>query len=260
MSGLTQLEESIYNEGERLIPGVTHDFKEVRRHYSSYYFWRDAILMDLAQKGGAADAGPIRVVDLGCGVGHGCASLSEIPGVEVVGVDMSEDSLRYARQNYNRPNIQWLQADLPTFIREMDPFDYVVSRGVIEHIENGIEFVHGSNWKQRLMFDVPYDEPAGVNPHHVISEIREETFEPFQPAELFFQDLEGEIFSQNEKPPRPNMIICCCRAEDLKPLNAGLSFPYMPDWQAVGGYAVPEAPAEPSRKTLKDRLFRLFGR
>jgi hypothetical protein len=41
------------------------------------------------------------------------------------------------------------------------------------------------------MFDVPYDEPTGRNPHHVVNDIREESFSAWEDAELFFQDLDG---------------------------------------------------------------------
>ena len=52
------------------------------------------------------------------------------------------------------------------------------------------------------MFDVPYNEPAGRNPHHLIHEIREETFDPFENAELFFQDLDGSLYGRAARPAR----------------------------------------------------------
>lgn len=39
----------------------------------------------------------IEIADLGCGVGHGCYSLPEIPNSRIVPVDCSPESIGYAR-------------------------------------------------------------------------------------------------------------------------------------------------------------------
>lgn len=239
MPRMSPNEQVIYNEGERLIPGVTHDHMEVRRHFSSYLFFRAAIDLDLRR--GVVQP-PLRIVDLGCGVGHGCATLSDLDGVRITGVDNSAESLEYAREHYHRANIDWLQRNLTEFIGEMPSYEYVVSRGVIEHIPDGIRLVHGSRWSRRLMFDVPYDEPQGRNPHHVITQIREEAFDVFDNVEPFFQDLTGRMYARGQKPARPNMIMCCCRASGLPELTQHLPSPFCPDWGKVGGPACPQSP------------------
>ena len=77
---LSDLETLIYNNGERLIPNVTHARDELVRHKSSYLFFYRIIKHDLNQKRNSNKV--IRIVDLGCGVGHGCHMLAQLPNSE----------------------------------------------------------------------------------------------------------------------------------------------------------------------------------
>jgi SAM-dependent methyltransferase len=214
-----ELEGVIYNEGERLIPGVTHDRAELIRHRSSYVFWRDIINADGARG--------VSILDLGCGVGHGCVTLAKLRGTGVVGVDSSAESLAYAQANYRRRNVRYVQADMRDYLENMRAFDYVVSRGAIEHVPNGLTLLHAAQWRRRLMFDVPYDEPTGRNPHHVVNDIREESFSAWEDAELFFQDLDGVIHSK--KRHQTNVIGCVASAPDLPRVADLFQFP-VPAW------------------------------
>ncbi len=229
MRQLTPLEQAIYNDGERLIPGVTHDLAEFVRHRSSYMFFQKVIKSDLAIIG--KESKPVRIADLGCGVGHGCQTLSEIPGSHVVGVDSFPESLEYAWVYYARTNIAYQLANLEEFIPVMQEYDYVVSRGVFEHIPKGLHLALSTKWRNRLLFDVPYDESQNINPHHVLNGIREEAFSGFERVELFFQDLAGVIYDTQRKPPRPNMIICVCSHPDLPKVSGRhIDFP-LRAWQ-----------------------------
>jgi len=255
---LTAEEAVIYNEGERLIPGRSHDYMEVRRHYGSYMFFREVIAWDQAR---APVPGGPTIVDLGCGVGHGCDTLARIPGARVLGVDVSAESLAYARRHYDRPAISWQQSDLVAFVEAMPAFDYVVSRGVLEHIPNGIDLAVNARWNRRLMFDVPYAEPRGRNPHHVLSEITEADFARFEDAEHLFQDLSGVIYGAALKPAAANMILCACRKGGLPPVSDLLGGrPFAVDWEregpetraAHGGSAGSPLPP-PRRRSLLER-------
>ncbi|MVF22903.1 class I SAM-dependent methyltransferase [Methylocaldum sp. BRCS4] len=222
---LPNSEKIIFNEGERLIPGRTHDLQEVIRHKSSYGFFKRIIEQDLSNK---LVRLPLRILDYGCGVGHGCALLAGIPGAYVVGVDVSLDCIAYAKRHYGRANIDYhfIAVD---FMESMPKFDYIVSRGVIEHIPNGLELVVNARWGSRLIFNVPYNEPPG-NPHHVLLGITEKDFAPFKDAELFYEDLDGVTYDSNTKPPSPNMITCVCSHPSLPRIESmGLPFP-LPAW------------------------------
>jgi SAM-dependent methyltransferase len=219
---LTSLEQKIYNDGERLIPGVTHDIHEVIRHTSSYLFFKKIIERDLASK---SISTPISIVDLGCGVGHGCFTLSRVNKSLVTGVDTSEESLEYAKSNYSKANIHYQKADLIKYVATMPEFDYVTSRGVLEHVPDGIRLARSAKWRRRLMFDVPYDEASSANPYHLLTRIREENFSEFPEAELFYEGLDGVIYDKSTKPPRPNMIMCICSHPDLPKVSKIISFP-----------------------------------
>jgi len=199
---MTDLEKRIWNEGERLIPGVSHNGAESKRHFASYNFFRDRIY--------ETEVGTINILDLGCGVGFGCKLLSVVPDSNILGIDISDDSLRYARKYYSAKNIEYRIADLNSFILNMPLYDYVVSRGVFEHIENVWDLINKIKFKKMLIFDMPYNEEPGNNPHHKILGVVEKDFEKLVSSyELFYEDIEGKITKQ--KPEKPNMIMCLCR-------------------------------------------------
>ncbi len=228
MRKLSPLEEKIYNAGERLIPGITHDTAEVVRHRNSYLFFRQVIENDIATQ---RVAKPVRIVDLGCGVGHGCETLSRIPDSHITGVDSSLESIRFARTHYVRNNITYQAADLLEYIPGMPEYDYVVSRNVFEHLTDGLQLALSTKWRSRLLIDVPYDEPKGRNPHHVLYRIREESFSEIPRAELFFQDLDRVIYDIRRKPSEPNIIVCVCSRPDLpKVFETSVDFPFLA-WQ-----------------------------
>jgi SAM-dependent methyltransferase len=252
MSKLSKLEYVIYNRGERLLPGITHSAAEIVRHRSSYQFFHDAIRADL-EHAGALGRRSVRILDLGFGTGHGCEVLSRIPGSSVVGIDNSRACLRYARRYHGAPNISYVIADIPAYLRRMKPFDYVVSRGVIEHVPNGLDETIQARWTQRLMFDVPYDEPAGVNEHHVVSNVTAESFSKYKDLEIFYEEVGGAIYNGPPRPEKPNMIMAVCSAAGLPPLGALLDLP-RPPWRMEG----PEKDMAPKPTALHRLIDRLW--
>lgn len=117
----------------------------------------------------------MRVMDYGCGPGYGTAIIAK-KAKEVVGVDISEEALEYAKSHYALPNVKFIKIDThPTEFPE-NSFDIIVSSHVIEHIDNvkkyllqlkrilrkgGMLIITTPNKKFRLLpFQKPYD------PHH----------------------------------------------------------------------------------------------
>lgn len=219
-------ERRIANKGERLVPKSSYD-PEVIRHKSSYRFFKKIILYD--QK--YLKSRKISIIDLGCGVGFGCRTLSRLKNVEVTGVDISADAIEYAKKNYQAPNINYFQVDLVKFIPKMKKYDYVVSRGVFEHIPKGLELVRKSAWRMRLIFDVPYNESSGTNQFHLITKITEKDFAKCSRTELFYEDLEGVIYDKVSKPPWPNMIVCVMSSSKIRKIKQHkIQFP-LAAWQ-----------------------------
>jgi len=221
---MTPREQQIYNDGERLVPGVTHNFEELVRHRSSYDFFRRIIEAD------PRTATP-RIVDLGCGVGHGCYHMSSIPGSRVQGIDISALALEYATEKYKADNISYSVGDITGYIPAMQEFDYVISRHALEHVPDGLQLLAQVRFKYRMMIEVPYREDK-VNPHHVLTSITESDFAHLDGVEIFFQDFHGGIFPESTPPKAPNSILCVRRDVGLPPISAlgAIQFPVQP-WE-----------------------------
>ena len=222
---MNKLQSLIYNAGERLVPYVSHDEAELVRHRSSYAFFHAVISADLIRQAG--DDNKFRIVDLGFGSGYGCALLASLPGTLITGVDNRPECEIFARQYYQRPNVNYLIKDLRIFIPEAEPFDYVVSRGVLEHVPDGLSLIKHIKYRRRVMIDVPYDEAPG-NEHHILTGIKEDAFSDFANCELFYEDLEGRIFDQDRRPEKSNMIMVVMSSPDLPKVQSLFAYPLPP--------------------------------
>ena len=222
---MNKLQQLIFNEGERLIPYVTHGQGELVRHRSSYSFFRSVIGCDLELM--PPKIARVSIADLGFGSGYGCSLLSSIPSSQVTGVDIEPACEVFARQYYSRPNVDYVIADLAAFVPAMPSFDYVISRGVLEHVPNGIALIKEIRYERRVMIDVPYDEQVG-NEHHLITGIREESFSGLEECELFYEDIEGYIYDASCVPERPNMIMVILSAPELPKVANLFQFPIPP--------------------------------
>jgi SAM-dependent methyltransferase len=202
---MDDIEKAVYNEGERLIPGITHTDGEKKRHAASYSFFWQKIMDDMLLR----EVSPISILDLGCGVGWGCAVLSTLPGSIVVGIDNSANTIEYAKKHYPGPT--YVVADLVGFIPAMPEYPYVVSRGVFEHIADGLGLIPQVKFGRLFMFDVPYDESPD-NRHHLLTGLTEKDFAALKGAEFFYEDMDGVITKEPAK--KPNMLMCVCRGSE----------------------------------------------
>lgn len=222
---MNKLQQMMYNAGERLVPYVSHDAAELERHRSSYAFFHAVIAADCASH--PLKHSPLTVSDLGFGSGYGVALLSSLPDSHITGVDIGPECETFARQYYARSNVSYVLQDLATYIPSAEPLDYVVSRGVLEHVPDGLNLIKHITFNRRVMVDVPYDEAPG-NEHHVLTGITEETFAGLGEAEFFYEDLEGRIFDIATKPSKSNMIMVVLSAPDLPKVGSLFTFPIEP--------------------------------
>lgn len=223
MSTNSKILDAIFNEGERLVPGETHDRDEVVRHKSSYQLFRDVIESDILRDPSMLASG-FTILDIGCGTGHGTFMLSDILGAQIVGIDPSIESVQYAKDNYFAKNVQYVNGDAESFVRESRLFDYVVSRHALEHVLDGLNFALKVDCRKRLMVNVPFNEGDG-NVHHLVHWIKEEQFEAYPNKEFFYEGLDGvtELTRTEDNPP--NSIICVSSAPELKPVHELFEFP-----------------------------------
>jgi 2-polyprenyl-3-methyl-5-hydroxy-6-metoxy-1,4-benzoquinol methylase len=81
-----------------------------------------------------------QVLDAACGVGYGSALLAESAS-GVVGVDLSEDAIAYARSRYAQDNVEFLVDDLQAPGLADRSFDVVCSFETLEHLPNRDAFL-----------------------------------------------------------------------------------------------------------------------
>ena len=86
----------------------------------------------------------MRVADLGCGSGKTTAILHKLvqPGGTVVGVDLSEERIKYAREHYGAEGIEFICRDIRNPLDDLGRFDFVWVRFVLEYYRsNAFEIV-----------------------------------------------------------------------------------------------------------------------
>ncbi len=86
----------------------------------------------------------MRVADLGCGCGKTTHVLHRLvqPAGTAVGIDVSENRLKFARDNYAQEGIEFVRADIWRPLDQLGSFDFVWVRFVLEYFRsNGIEIV-----------------------------------------------------------------------------------------------------------------------
>ena len=104
--------------GERVIPGEV-DVDLMNEHLARYTF---AARLSTGK----------RVLDAGCGAGYGSAELAHAAHA-VVGIDCAAEAVRFARDNYRLPNLQFEQATCRSLPHRDCSFDLVVAFEVAEH-------------------------------------------------------------------------------------------------------------------------------
>ncbi|MBB5638448.1 SAM-dependent methyltransferase [Pedobacter cryoconitis] len=86
-----------------------------------------ALLPDLKDK---------NVLDLGCGFGWHCRYASEQQAKSVIGVDLSENMLKRARESSAEPAIEYLQLAIEDIDFAPGQFDVVISSLAFHYVEN----------------------------------------------------------------------------------------------------------------------------
>lgn len=77
----------------------------------------------------------MRVADLGCGPGKTTYHLNKLvqPKGETIGVDVSQQRISYAKQNYHNLKIQYIRQDIRNSIENLKSFDFIWIRFVLEY-------------------------------------------------------------------------------------------------------------------------------
>ncbi len=120
-------DKSIEEHGERMIPAYHKGFivygEHVTRYESVAHLLKGKVVLDIAS-----------------GSGYGSYLLAE-QAKKVYGVDVDEESVRYAKKNYGRFNIEYLQGNAETIPLGDNSVDVVVTFETIEHVKNYQKFL-----------------------------------------------------------------------------------------------------------------------
>lgn len=162
---------------ERIYPQSMEDRSDanVAKHIARYELASQFIADDFS------------VLDCACGAGYG-SSILAAKAKKVLGVDISEESIAFARQNYARPNVDYMIKDLAQLDFADDSFDAIVSVETLEHVEKDVceAFLKGiSRWLRPggiLLSSSPMlryrdGKPYVTNPHHINEMPRAELLE-----------------------------------------------------------------------------------
>lgn len=76
------------------------------------------------------------VLDIGCGMGQHAKQYSNMGAKSVIGIDISERMLEYAKEHFNGENITYLRLALEDISALDDRFDLVTSSLVFDYAEN----------------------------------------------------------------------------------------------------------------------------
>lgn len=115
---------------------------------------------------------PGRLLDLACGVGYGTRILAERahPELSLLGVDVSESAIGYAREHWQDDRTRFARSEALAF-RPREPFDSIVSIETIEHVEDPAAFVAHLVGLLRpggvLVASVPVTPSVDANPFHL---------------------------------------------------------------------------------------------
>jgi SAM-dependent methyltransferase len=113
-----------------------------------------------------------RLLDLACGAGYGARILADRadPDATILGVDLSEAAIGYARQHYAGDRLDFETGDAMSF-RDPEGFDGIVSIETIEHLPDPPGFVARLVALLRpggvLVASVPVTPSVDANPFHL---------------------------------------------------------------------------------------------
>lgn len=213
--------DETYNEGERMIPIPSYGDDELIRHYSSHKFFRHIINQDI-KKYKLKD---LSILDLGFGTGYASFLYSKIDAVKSVhGIDVTDDGLGWARENFNNEKIEYELIDAASSLSRKRIYDYIVTRHVLEHIEDGLNVVKEDKYTKRLCINVPYDEGGG-NPFHMLVGIVESSFPEYKNVEFFYEDLEGNTYEKKPRGVFINSIVFIASKDGMSPVKSYFKFP-----------------------------------
>jgi 2-polyprenyl-3-methyl-5-hydroxy-6-metoxy-1,4-benzoquinol methylase len=112
-----------------------------------------------------------RVLDIACGNGYGSAFIkTQRPECRVLGVDVAEAAIAFARQHYVQDRLDYQCSEAATFSTD-EVFDTVISLETLEHLPAPELFVQRIRQLMveggKFIVSVPITYSTDVNPYHL---------------------------------------------------------------------------------------------
>ncbi|ASF37951.1 SAM-dependent methyltransferase [Halobacillus halophilus] len=191
----------VKNTGERVIPEYSDPTNNLLLEHAARYQFSLSYMQG-------------RVLDLSCGAGYGTHMIAkQCKHVidEVIGVDIDEEIIRYAKGTYYHPKSSFEIHDAidPHLSSHLGTFDVIVSFETYEHIKEEEKLLH--NYYQllnpggKLIISTPFGKGRGKecgSPFHV------HQITPQEFRDLFTNYAKQEFFYQNGvliEPPREDV-------------------------------------------------------
>ncbi|MGG0814138.1 rhamnan synthesis F family protein [Paenibacillus alvei] len=145
-----------------------------------------------------------KILDAACGEGYGSALLAGA-SESVVGIDISDESIKWASEKYQLDNLKYMKANITSLPFEDESFDVVVSFETIEHVDELSQHLFLKEVKRVLRKDgifivstpdkeIYTDIPKFENQFHV-KEFYVEEFEEF--LGKYFKNV--DMYNQGEE-------------------------------------------------------------
>jgi ubiquinone biosynthesis O-methyltransferase len=126
-----------------------------------------------------------RVLDIACGAGYGSQMLGLAGASAVVGVDVSAQTVQYAKKHYQTPTVEFICADAEQF-ESSEQFDVIVSFETIEHLQYPDKFLDRLHSllvpNGELLLSVPLGETRHVDRYHLHAFSQEDVFDLLEKA------------------------------------------------------------------------------
>ena len=87
-----------------------------------------------------------KVLDVACGIGYGSYIIAkDVPEVRVIGIDIQEMAISYAKRFYNSNKIEFKQMDCLSLPFPESSFDVITAFEIIEHLYQYNDFLNNIN-------------------------------------------------------------------------------------------------------------------
>lgn len=77
-----------------------------------------------------------KILDIACGEGYGCQMFIDNGASEVIGCDISEETINHAQKKYNNPKLEFLIQDIRNLDFENETFDCITCFETLEHVSD----------------------------------------------------------------------------------------------------------------------------